>query len=292
MTEVRIVTTESFTDVLPLLQEFRNPAMTPEVWRRMLFDLPWPVEEAQRGYALYEGARPVGFLATIPSLRTIRGTTHRFLNLSSWIVLPSHRAESMKLVFPALSARDATITNLTASPEAHEIFAQFGFKTLETAQVLVPAWPRAQELSPGGVARITVRPEAIAARLESPAREVALAMRDTRAAQILLERGKHQSLVIATRSKWKGRLRLAHVQYASDWSLLWDCPGAASLAFLRAFGTAGLRVDARHVQSLGTQLPFAVVRPLEWPTLYRPASPDIVPQDVDGLYSELVGQPW
>jgi len=34
------------------------------------------------------------------------------------------------------------------------------------------------------------------------------------------------------------------------------------------------------------------VKALALPTLYRPGQPDITPEHVDGLYTELVGQRW
>ena len=57
MAEVRPVPPEMFEAVYPLLTEFPGQRLSKELWRRMLFDPPWPVEEPQRGYALIDGSR-------------------------------------------------------------------------------------------------------------------------------------------------------------------------------------------------------------------------------------------
>jgi hypothetical protein len=115
-------------------------------------------------------------------------------------------------------------------------------------------------------------------------------MAGTKAGQALLRCGDRRCHAIATRSLWKGRWMLAHVQYASDWPLLWEHPGQASLAFGRVLGTVGLRADARHLR--GASLRLTRRRALPSPRLYRPATADVLPEMIDGLYTEVVGQRW
>ena len=111
----------------------------------------------------------------------------------------------------------------------------------------------------------------------------------TRAAQLLLTRRGETCHVVATASPWRGRWTLAHVQYASDWSRLWDWLPLVNGGFFATLRTFGLRVDGRW---LPERLPgSARRRELALPTLYRPAHPGITATDVDGLYSELLLQP-
>src|SRR6266571_8166772 len=98
--DVRPVTSDQFPEIYPLLQSFKNPSMLREDWRRMLFDLPWAVDEPHRGHGLYHNGRAVGFLGTLFSTRQIRGRTLRFCNLSSWIVDDAYRAGSFQLLMP------------------------------------------------------------------------------------------------------------------------------------------------------------------------------------------------
>src|SRR5262245_6490969 len=146
MATVRPARPEDFPAVLPLLESFGQDTMRPDDWRRMLFEPPWPVVEPARGFLLEDGGEAVGFLGTIFSTRVVREVERRFVNLSSWIVRPSHRASSMQLVLPVLALKGYTIVNLSASETAHEIFRKLGFRTLEERQVLCPPVPRARDL--------------------------------------------------------------------------------------------------------------------------------------------------
>lgn len=290
MGEVRPATPDRFDEVLPLLEGFENRAMTPDDWRRMLFDLPWRVEEPHRGYILYEAGEAVGFLGTIFSARTREGVTRRFCNLSSWIVRPSHRASSLQLVMPVLALKSHTIVNLSASPTAHRVFTMLGFQTLETHQLLIPAVPSPLEWVRRPGRGVVAEPNAIMNALDGEPRAIASDVHHTLASQVLLTAAGRRCLVVATRSPWKTGRFLAHVQYASDWTMFWETPALAARAFRTILGTEGLRVDARWSRGRGPLL--AKRRRLELPTLYRPASDEVTPIHVDGLYSEVFGQRW
>jgi len=288
--EVLPATPGQFEAIYPLLLEFANPRMSRDDWRRMLFDLPWPVDEEERGFVLRDGGAVVGFLGTIFSRRERNGTTHRFCNLSSWIVKETHRAASFQLVLPVLALKSHTIVNLSPSPAAYEIFARLGFQPLETTQVLLPPFARPGELLRARGSSVTTRMEELRAELDEPGRTVAEHMSGTLAAQALVRSGARRCHVVATRSPWKGGWKLAHVQYASDWELFWDHLALVSGAFARTLGTFGLRVEARHLR--GRRPAFSVARPLPRPNLFRPASSDVTPRMIDGLYTEAVGLRW
>ncbi len=290
MATVRAAMPADFAAIHPLLLDFANSAMTREDWRRMLFDPPWPVEEPTRGYLLEDGGQAVGFLGTIFSARDVRGTLRRFCNLSSWVVREDYRASSLQLLLPVLGLRTHTIVNLSASARAHEIFRGLGFRPLEDRQVLLPPIARIADLVAWPGAQVTTDFAAIAAALDPAGRRIAVEMVDTRAAQVLIRRGTRSCHAIAVRSPWKRGLFLAHVQYASDWELLLECVPQATAGFFPRLRTVGLRVDGRRIAGPVPQ--FGVMRPLALPTLYRPAESDLSPNDVDGLYTELVLQRW
>lgn len=290
MATVRPATPADFDLVAPLLGDFAHPAMTGADWRRMLFDPPWAVEEPTRGFLLEEGGSVVGFLGTIFSTREVRGTQRRFCNLSSWVVREPHRASSMQLLLPVLGLKSHTIVNLSASQTAHEIFTRLGFAVLEDHQVLIGPLARPSDLVTWPGVRVTTRLDEIAAALDPAGRRILEDMRGTLAAQVLVRRGDRTCHAVATRSLWKRGLTLAHVQYASDWGLLLACVPAAAAAFFGRLGTVGLRVDGRRVP--GGAPALAARRALALTTLYRPAERDLVPADLDGLYTEVVNQRW
>jgi hypothetical protein len=288
--DVRPALPTDFDEVFPLLQLFGNRRMTRDDWRRMLFDLPWPVPEAHRGFILRDAGEAVGFMGTIFSCRTLGGVTRRICSTSSWIVKESHRSSSLQLVLPVLALRSHTIVNLAPSAAAYEVFARLGFRPLDTSQVLMPPFANPAELARIGRCSATTRIEEIIAGLGAEGQTIATHMAPTNAGQVLLRRGERCCHVVATRSLWKGRWMLAHVQYASDWPLLWEHLGQASLKLGRVLGTVGLRVDGRHLR--GAPPLLARRRALPRPRLYRPATPDVLPEMIDGLYAETVGQRW
>jgi hypothetical protein len=289
-TDLRAVRPEDFEALHPLLLQFSNPRMTREDWRRLLFDLAWSTDEPTRGYALFDGPRAVGFLGAIPSTRTVSGRTRRFINLSSWLVEEPYRAESLKLVLPLLADKGRTIVNLSPSPQASEIFTRLGFQALETEQVLVPLVSGVKDLVPRVGVGVRTRLDRIREALDPPGQALLDDMKGTQAGQALLTVGDHVCHVIATRSPWKAHWRLAHVQYASDWDLFWRHPARVAGAFLRVFGTMGLRVDGRHVR--GPLPAFSVRKALPLPHLFRPEDAAVTPELVDGLYTEAVGLRW
>jgi len=287
--EVRPVRPGQFEEVLPLLVEgFPNARMTRDDWRRMLFDLPWPVEEEHRGYALVDRAEVVGFVGTIFSRRALFGATQRFCNLTSWVVRPTHRHASLQLMRPIHDLRAYTVSALTSTEFASQVYARLGMQPLEAAQVLIPPFARPAELLSGG--SMTTDAATIARELDEEGRRIHEDMAGTLARQALIRRGSRRCHLVAVASPWKGRWKLAHVLYASDWDVLREHPGLASAAFASTLGTVGLRVDARHLPvgrpALGVRRPLPVARQ------YRPADPRITPERMDALYTELVGIRW
>lgn len=288
--EVLPATPDQFDAIYPLLLGFANPTMSRDDWRRMLFDLPWPVEEPHRGYVLRDAGEVVGFLGTHFSRREVNGVVCRFACTSSWIVKETHRRASLQLVRPLLALEGYTIVNHAPSETAHAIFARLGLVPFESGQVLIPPLPGAGDLSSAFRCSVTTNLATIRAALPPGQRKIADDMSGTLASQVLIRCGARSSHVIATRSPWKGRWRLAHVQYASDWDLVGRFPGRLSAALFRTLGTVGLRIDARHAR--GPRPRLAVMRSLAPPRLYRPAMPLVTPETIDGLYSEFVGQRW
>jgi len=290
MVEVRPAGPEMFEEVYPLLQEFPQQNLSKDLWRRMLFDPPWPVEEPHRGYVLIDRGEVVGFYGTMFSRRRVGGEWVRFCNLSSWIVKETHRALSLQLLRPILALKDYALVNPSPNDVALPIFRRLGFEVLEDAQWLVAplATPR-QILKAMGTSLIT-KPERIRERLDAAGQEVHDHLRGTVAAQALLLRGGRPCHAVATASPWKGRWRLAHVRYASDWEMFWDHAPLLAAAFLKTLGTMGLRVDGRN--AAGRTPAFAVRKRLALPPLYRPGPSGITPDLVDGLYSEALFQPW
>ena len=287
MTEVRAVGAEAFEEIYPLLREFPTRAMTSEDWRRMLFTTPWS-DNPQRGYALYANGKAVGFIATIFSKRNIGGRVEPICGLSSWIMLPEHRSDVLKLLMPILKLRDHSLLNPTPSPAAYGIFSQLGFVTLETQRLILPPLPGFRGGAGALSGSFTTSKDDLERELTG---EEATLYRHhawcAAARHVLLRRGDRRCYVVATPMHKKG-LPFAEIQYASDWSLFWELRLLAQAALFPTTRALALFVDRRFA---GERKPLFSV---SWgcPRLYRPAHKGIEPRMIDGLYSEMMNLKW
>ena len=277
--EVRAVGAESFDDIAPLFDLFENRKMSREDWRAMLFTYPW-WDGAERGHALYADGVAVGFMGTIFSRRTIRGRDETFCNASCWIVREAYRSASILLLRPLLAMRDCTIVNWTPTARSYEIFKKLGFKALESQSLLLPA------IAPpwSFVGTSTDDPRAIACSLDGVELEIYrnLASRPN-VRHTILRHGDRRCYVVATHRLVRS-VPIADVHYVGDREFFWTHRGLAHVAFFRAFGALGMAIDARF--SAGRTLRIAFRR--QTMRLYRPAHDDTAPDEIDGLFTEMM----
>lgn len=284
--EVRPVGVEAFDAVYPLLQRFPTKRMTREDWRWLLFTYPWSTSPV-RGHALYADGKPVGFIGTVLSERPIAGKLEKLCNPSSWIVLEEYRYAAHLLLRPVLRMRDHTIVNLTPSPAAYAMFSRLGLVPLEEEQLVFPPLPDPAQVVRAVGGSFTVSPDVLRAELEGDERRVHEDLAGSPAARhVLLRRGGRRCYLIATLGRKRG-VPYADVQYAGDPAFLGEHRLLAQAALVRVMGIAGLSlaVDRRFVPGPPPRVA------LRWKArrLYRPTRPEITPDRVDGLYSELMG---
>lgn len=278
--EVRPVGPDAFDEILPLLELFENPKMGRDDWRSMLFDYPWSTEHP-RGFALYSGGKPVGFMGTIVSRRRIAGRDEFVCNASSWIVEPAFRYASTALLRPLLGMRDCTILNLTPTQRTRDVFGKLGFRVLETEQLLLAPVGSPASLFGGTFSN---DPRTFASELDPDEQAISRALLDVpRATQLLVRRGDRRAFFVATPLRVK-KLPLAEIQYAGDHAFLWEHRALVHAALLRSMGAIGIAIDRRFAPA---RLPAFVVRRPQH-RLYRPVQRDAPPVAFDGLFSELM----
>lgn len=285
MITVKNATPAMFEDVHELLVEFRNPNMGKEDWRRMLFQYPWPAEDENRGYVLFDGARAVGFIGTIFSTRELNGKQERFCHLSSWIVREAYRSRSLALLSPIIRMSSHTIVCDTPSPTAHRLFTRLGHRTLEDRVLLLPPFATWPELGSLRRASMTTDPAEVRAELAGEERRCFDDHRGSVGVHLLIRHRGRACWATATLKRRSG-FRFAFVQHVSDPTLFWECLPLFKLGFLKALRAPTLAIDARFAE--GHQVSFSMSWRLTTPRLYRPAHDEIRPAHVDGLYSELM----
>jgi hypothetical protein len=131
MAQLRKVFQEDFEFIRPLLLRFADSGFSEEKWKK-LFQHYWSSTEEHIGYMLVDNDSAVGFIGTIYSVRKIKGVSHKICNLTSWIVLPDYRSESLLLLQQILKNKEYTITSFTSIPSAVKILARFGFRELDS----------------------------------------------------------------------------------------------------------------------------------------------------------------
>ena len=285
--EVRAVGAEDFDDVYPLLRGFRTKGMSRDDWRRMLFDVRWS-DDPQRGYALYDGAKAVGFIGTIFCKRRLAGRDERICSLSSWIVLPEHRSSSLKLVTAILDLRDCTILNPTPSPVSYEIFHKMGFVPLESERLILPPLPGVHEAARSLRASFTRSRADLERELTGELRALYDDLSSCTVAQhVLLRKGTRSCYLVATPIHKRG-IPFAELQYASDLDFFWEHRIVAHAALVQTTRATALWVDKRFAGRRRTP----VAKRWSCPRLYRPVRKEITPEMIDGLYSEMMGLRW
>lgn len=283
MITIEKVTAGMFDEVFPLLLGFENPRMSREDWRRMLFQYAWPTVGEDRGYGLFDDGKPVGFIGTLFSERTLGGRVERICHTSSWIVAKSHRARSLSLLAPILRLKSHTIVSDTPSPITSRALTKMGFRVLEDRLLLLPPLATPRELAGLAGASVTTDPDEVRAALSDEELRYFEDHRGVAGAHVLIRRRGRRCWALATPMRWK-RCRFALLHHISDRDLFWECLPLAKWGFWKALRAPALAVDARFAE--GRRPPLALSLPC--PRLYRPAHDDLPPAMMDGLYSELV----
>jgi hypothetical protein len=237
-------------------------------WRR-LFDPGWETDGKPAGYALWDGAEAVGFLATLHRPPPTDGRSP-ICNVSSWIVLEEHRGSALRLLGPVLARRDWTLVNLSPTPEVAPIFRGLGFEPLETKKYIVPVRPDLP-LRPG-TGGIRVRWHD---RVEAPEGHEAL-LKGVEISRKQDERGegrrgasgdssRHPMVTYSVRKG--GRVPSIRLHSVPDPRLFRLALPSLWRGWLARHRAPVVVYDARVLE--GLRLPFARVREMEVPRFFR-----------------------
>jgi hypothetical protein len=282
MTSVQKADIGMFDEIHGLLEGFKNPRLGAEDWRRLFTHL-WNKEDGAPGYVLVQDSRIVGFLGTIFSERSIGGQHEQFCNVTSWIVLPEYRREGVKLILPLLRLRGCTITNLSPSHSARQIFERLGFHYLDTeARIFYPhLFPSTRK---NGSAVIT-DPDAIAQIVGSDDLKILEDHRPYQCGHVLLcdnANGKYCYCIYTTIIRKS--LRFSHLQYISDPCVFLAMADAVGSRLFALRQSLFMKVDCRLLGNRA--VPHSVRFKVTSPRMYR--SETLKAGQIDNLYSELI----
>lgn len=281
MSEIRKARYEDFERVYPLLTQLRVPGIEKEDWRQ-LFVNHWRCPEDFCGYLLIDRDEVVGFLGTIFSRQTIGDKPYKFCNLSSWVVRPGYRAESLLLLLEVLKLKDYTLTDFTATKDAYVILKKMGFEDGESHLICVPFF------------RSSLRPLAVRFLLEDNKDEIGRHLSgkdagifhdhaDFKCHHVLLRIGGQQSYLILTRIVKKG-IPFAMVHYVNNVSVFMDGLEQILARVCWKLKAAGLLIHEGSLQ--GRKMKYSIRIRLKQPRLFK--SESLKREDFNALYSECI----
>jgi hypothetical protein len=276
--EVREAYPDDFRGVLPLLRKLPVRGVTDERWHR-LFSRPWQSRHEHCGYLLSRNGHIAGFLGALFSERTMDGRTVSSCNMTSWVVEPEARGQSVSMLSRLLHAGDDIITNFSPSPTVVRVLEAMKFTEVSRTVRALYAVPSLAGL------RITVetRPDVIAGSLDGRERRIMEDHRDFECLHALADGRESRCYMILKRMKI-GRWPYLRLHYASDAEALRLLVDGARTRLCARHGAIALLVDERYL----TAKHFRAARelPAEARWFYRGA-PGVNPP-TDSLYSELV----
>ncbi len=284
MATLRKATPQDYAAVRPLFDHFGGERGSHDYWKN-LFQPSRVPEHDTLGYLLESEGNVVGFLATTFSQRHINGRDHVFCNTSNWVVLESHRHESLKLMMPALKLKNVTLTNFTPTPDVLAMCRKLGFRDLDGRQrIFLPSFVRKSGVE------IVASAKAIASQVSEAqaacVRDHALSFHR----HLLVRAGKDDCLVILNRTPKRLapglRVPFARAHYISNPRVFAQHAGRIAADCMGRFGVGGLIAEERTLQD----------EPRPWNSFLRPNYPLVAcytsdsldPHHIDALYSELV----
>lgn len=279
---VRRASLADFGGIYALLGQFNNKELSKEDWKA-LFTHNWGEPDDASGYVLVNREKIVGFFGTIFKLREFHGVKRRMCNLTSWIVEPQFRGQSLELLYRILEHSDATITCLTASEIAGKIYQAKGFKILDSGTAIIPVMPGWLNKLKGGASRKGL--EAVTGGIEGfltdGEKELHKEHKPYGCRHLVIRHGADNCYLIATtvKAQW---LKLGYVHYIGNHGLLRDSFTQAARLLADRLKVNALMIDQRMLRDLPVKLRFTYPRA----KFFRPVG--IEGRDVDNLYSEMI----
>ena len=273
-----------FPRALSLLPDLQDQYLQEEDWK-ILFNHRWERQEEYCGYGLFDEEELVGFIGLIFSLRKIAGEIHPICNLTSWVVKEPYRDHSLSLLLPVMRLEDYTITDLSASEGAFRILKRLGFKELDQSVTVVPCLPSGMRMLNTNPI-LSQDPDLIRKTLNPDDLEIYNDhVRNSSCNHFILQRQNRYCYIVASKVIYNTRIPYSFIHYVSHPEIFSSRSRSICTGIARSQKTNFVAIDSRHATCMNLPL-FHYNISLWRSRLYK--SPDLKPDQVDNLYSELV----
>ncbi len=276
----QIARRDDFERVLPLLTTHLDPSLERTTWQR-LFDYHWQGSEDYCGYMLIGEERVLGFLGMIFSERKVKGQVVPFCNITSLVVEPEYRSNTVFLLNPLRRLRDHTITDLTPNAAVCRLLEELGFQDLDRRVALLLPF---RNLVSSRRLFITHHPAEMRSELHEDDAVILEAHQPYPHCRFFLLREGNAYCFVVYTVVTSLRRPHCHIQYVSNPELFGRMSGVVRRELVRAAGTPYVLLDSRFARQLPASARW--ILPFTWRKMFR--SRNVRPEQIDNLFSELI----
>ncbi|MBT3533687.1 MAG: hypothetical protein HN478_07405 [Rhodospirillaceae bacterium] len=279
MAEIRDANSDDVQDIVPFLCQYMPGNRSAAHFERLIaYD--WAEPNGSIGQLLVDEGAVKGVFAAIRSRRFVNGRWENLCSLGPWCLHPDYRNFTLPVVRAMVADKDTTYTALSPTSEMQAFWQGLRWRELDDGKEVVLPLAGLLRRSIDRRVNVLTAAEDILSHLGGEESRLYRDHDRNGCICVLLKSHDHFCLVIAVYRSWK-RFGYGDILYASDWDFLWRHAGAISAVFARRMRTVFLGIDRRR---LPDRLRWS------WPQDRKTffLSPTLIPDDIDGLYSELV----
>jgi hypothetical protein len=271
---------EDLPEFCRFLCEHLSRGRSPAEWEKA-FTQNWYPAKPNNGFVLRLDGRIVGGIGAIYAERRVRGRFERFCNITSWCVLDSFRAQSMRLAMALTAQSGFHFTDLTPTEVVSKTLQFLKFRPMDERQAVWPnvPWPVAALSG----TRVVAQPAMVERML---AEDDADAYRDHRhlpwLGHAVVGDKTHSCYVVWKRSQWK-RVPGACILALGDAETFLRHRMAFGSHLLVRHGLCYTRIETRLLPRLPR---FCIEQSGYRSKVFR--SETLTAADMSNLYSELV----
>jgi len=280
---VRSVEIGDIENVINMLRSEFSPNVSEEAYRRV-FQYAWMKDLPDRGLILDVNGKLAGYLGTVYSERSVNGKKRLFCNIFSWYMRPAYRGKGLGL--PLLQAliqrKNLIITGFTPNLNSGPIIKKYGFKTLSTGFIVFHPKLAIGRLMKRGAEIITLSQD-IYKILDSDLYSIVEHHLKYGCSVMALTNNREVGLIISKRrmSTRVPYVSITEILHVANKKMVLDNLASVYRSMILRDKTTALAVD---------ETIFGAETPIGWrrDRLRYFLGDDIVPDQIDSLYSEII----